>query len=229
MARNRHQNINKIVAGTPKKRNMASATGLIVDKEEQVVRIRNTPICWGIPMDEVCYSKFWVNFARSSNAMPWDGFITTESTYLPDARNTIHDNYLEQSDLPLLMMLDSDILFPPNMVDTLMKYNLPIVGGWYRNKKENHPVVYDFASQSDDGVNNFRHRKVPGSGVEKVDGMGAGCWLMRRKTAEKLGKSPYSMEAGGEDLWICKKLMDLNIPLHVDWSMKLAHIGVFFV
>ena len=227
--RNRHkQNLDKLTEGTPTKRKVVQKVGQIIDKEEQTVLIRKTPICWGIPMDEIGYSKFFTNFTRNANMMPWDGVITTESTYLPDARNTIHENYVKSSDLPFLMMLDSDILFPYNIVGMLMKHNLPIVGGWYRNKKKNTPVIYDFVSTTD-GVNNFRHREAPGTGLEKVDGMGAGCWLMTRETAIALGERPYSMNGGGEDLVLCKKLMDLNIPLHVDWDLALAHVGVFFV
>ena len=227
MPRNRH--IKNLTANKPKTRKVVERAGAIVDVEDQPVIIRSTPVCWGIPMDEIGYSKFWTNFVRAANPMPWDGFITTESTYLPDARNTIHKNYVLESDLPYLMMLDSDILFPPEIVSTLMKHNLPIVGGWYRNKKNQNPVIYDYVSTTEDGVNNFRPRSTPGTGIEKVDGMGAGCWLMKREVAVALGEEPYNMNGGGEDLVLCKKLMDLGIPLHVDWNLPLAHVGVFFV
>ena len=207
---------------------LINRSGAIIDKEERPVILRDTPICWGVPMDELGYSKFWTNFLRASDAMPWDGYITTESTYLPDARNTIHEQFVKNSDLPYLMMIDSDILFPPGIVDTLMKHDLPIVGGWYRNKKTQKPVVYEYVSTTD-GVNNFRTIETPGKGLQKVDGMGAGCWLMRRDVAEALGERPYDMNGGGEDLTLCKKLMDLEIPLYVDWDLPMAHVGVFFV
>lgn len=126
------------------------------------------------------------------------------------------------------MMLDSDIVFPPNMVETLMAYNLPIVGGWYRDKHavDHHPCVYNFVEKKDD-VDYWKHRNVPGTGLEKVDAMGAGCWLMKREVAEALGEEPYETFGGGEDMKLCNRLMELNIPLHVDWSLNLAHVGVF--
>jgi len=204
-------------------------TGHVIDKVQKSVELRKTPVCWGIPMDELGFSRFWANWLRHSNVMPWDGYITTMSTYLPDARNTIHENFVKNSDLPYLMMVDSDILFPPNMVETLMKHKLPIVGGWYKNKTYQTPVVYDFVSTSENGVNNFKSREFPGKGLEKVDGMGAGCWLMTRETAIKVGERPYDMNVGGEDLFFCKKLMDAGIPLHVDWDLPMAHAGVFYV
>jgi len=163
--------------------------------------------------------------------MPFDGFAFSEGTYLEKARNMIHEKFLK-SNAKYLMMLDSDVLFPPNMLETLMAHNLPIVGGWYRDKKaeDHHPAVYDFVEDREDGVAIFRHRKEPGTGLEKVSAMGAGCWLMTREVAEALGDEPYgkNIAGGGEDMKLCRRLMELNIPLYVDWSLNCAHLGVGF-
>ena len=112
-----------------------------------------------------------------------------------------------------------------------MKHKLPIVGGWYRDKKAetHHPCVYDFGYEDDKGVSYFKHRDVPGTGIERVDAMGAGCWLMTRKVAEALGESPYNMESGGEDMVLSRKMMKLDIPLHVDWNQPCAHLGVMYI
>lgn len=196
----------------------------------QEYRIRATPICWGIPMDEVMFSKWFVNFLRLSS-MPWDSISTTESTYLPSARNDIHNTYLTDTDAPYLMMLDSDVLPPPNIVEILMSHEKHIVGGWYKNKslrKGPHPIVYDFHKETEKELQ-WINRAEPGSGLEKVDGMGAGCWLMSRELAEALGENPYSMERGTEDLVLCKKIMDLGYEMWVDWDMSCAHMGVSWV
>ena len=117
----------------------------------QEYRIRPTPICWGIPCDELMFTKWFTNFIRFSS-MPWDSFVTTESTYLPSARNDIHNKYLNETDAPFLMMLDSDVLPPPNIIDILMSHEKHIVGGWYKNKSLHrgpHPIVYDFSKETD--------------------------------------------------------------------------------
>jgi len=197
------------------------------EKMREHYNLRTTPVCWGIPCDEVMYSKFFVTFNRQG-VMPWDEFTTTEATYLPEARNTIHNKYLEDASSPYLMMMDSDILAPPGIVDSLLKHDKHLVGGWYKNKNsfvEAHPIVYDFHSESS-ARNNFVARREPGEGLEKVDGMGAGCWLMSRKLAEALGENPYSMEKGGEDLWLSKKVRDLGYEMWCDWDLALAHMGV---
>lgn len=209
-------------AGAPKERT--------IDGEKKPVRIRTTPIVWGIPTDELGFSKFWTRFVRFANIMPWDSFAFSEGTYLEKARNSIHNKFLK-SGLPYLMMLDSDIWFPPDTVERLVAHNLPIVGGWYKDKnaEDHHPVVYDFV-EDQEGLAIFRHRKEVGTGLEKVDGMGVGCWLMKHEVAEALGEDPYgrNIAGGGEDMKLCRKLIELNIPLHVDWSIDCAHVGVGF-
>ena len=203
-----------------------------VDGEKHLVQIRNTPVCWGVPCDEVMFAKFFVYFVKHANFMPWDSWATTEGTYIGKARNSIHKRFVEKSSgVPYLMMLDSDIVFPPQLVESLMAHKLPIVGGWYKDKhaEDHHPAVYDYIEDTPDGVSHWKHRNEPGQGLEKVDAMGAGCWLMTREVAEALGPEPYETFGGGEDMKLCRKLMELDIPLHVDWSLNLAHLGVFHV
>jgi len=228
--KSRNEQIDDIVAGTLKNRSSKSVAGGKIEQAEHPVLIRKTPVMWGIPCDEVMFSDFYILFEKHANKMPWDGFAASKGTYLPKARNFIHDAFLDSTDLPYLMMLDSDILIPPFIVDRLMAHKLPIVGAWYhdKNHETHHPVVYDFVSETD-GINNWRHRDVPRTGLEKVDGIGAGTLLMTRAVAEGLGKSPYSMESGGEDMKLSRKLMQLGIPLYVDWDMPVAHAGVFSI
>lgn len=235
MSRNRHGNpINKLLArafpnGAPKERITADEK---TSSRVHDVILRTTPIFWGVPCDEVSFSRFWIRYEQHANKMPWDGFAGSEGTYLAKARNIIHNAYLESSLANThLMMLDSDILFPSNIADTLLKWNLPIVGGWYKDKNapDHHPAVYNFVSEDKKGVASWTHRKYPGEGLEKVDATGAGCWLMSRKVAEMLGKDPYSLDQGGEDMKLCRMLMKLNIPLYVDWSINCAHLGVGYV
>lgn len=192
------------------------------------IELRKTPVTWGIPFDELMFSKFMIYFEKNSYRMPWDGFISSQGTLVHIARNRIHKEFLRDGN-PYLMMLDSDIIFPEKMVERLLAHNLPVVGGWYKNKdiKNLHPTIYDYSHTDEKGVFVWKHRDEAGAGLEKVDGMGLGCVLMRRDVAEKLGEEPYAnSEQGGEDLVLCRKLHDLGIPLHVDWSINCAHVGV---
>ena len=208
-------------------------------EQKTELRIRTQAIAIGFPMDELMFSQFFTNFL-GLDYMPWDNIITTTSTYLPSARNEVHNVFLGTHATHLLM-LDSDVLPPPRLIEKLMLHNKDMVGGWYRKKEKygvknldgqvqviQRPVVYDYL-KSEGGNNLYVQRVSTGKGLEKVDAAGAGCWLMSRKVAEALGKSPYDMNSGGEDMVICKKITDLGFDLWVDWDIPCAHAGVFFV
>lgn len=193
------------------------------------IKIRKTVVAWGFPLDEVLYSKWFVNYL-SLPVMPWDVQLTAQSTYLPDARNIIHRNFVSGCSAEWLLMLDSDVLPPPHFLETLLSHKLPMVGGWYRKKGHgNPPVVYDYEGMSDKGKMQWRERKEPGTGLEKVDGAGAGCWLMNRAVAKAIGEEPYDLIRGGEDLALCLKVTEAGFPIHIDWNIACAHAGVMYV
>ena len=203
----------------------------------EALQVRTQAIAIGIPFDELSFSQFAVNLL-GLHIMPWDMPITTMSTYLPMARNQIHDIFIENKDQGShLLMLDSDVLAPPDIINTLLAHNKPIVGGYYCKKEKypikkpdgsieivQRPVVYDYSDEK----SGFIQRVFPGTGLERVDGAGAGCWLMRRDVAEAIGKSPYG-EDSGEDLVLCRKITEAGFEMWIDWSMACAHLGAFFV
>ncbi len=197
-------------------------------RERGAVKLRTKPVAWAIPLDEVLFTRFFTNYLRL-RAMPWDDLYTIGSTYLPDARNTLHKFFVEESQCEHLVMLDSDVLPPPDFIERLLAHDKPLVGGWYRKKGMPYPpVVYDYDSTDGDSINWWRVRAKPGEGLEQVAGAGAGCWLMRRDVAVALGPKPYDMNQGGEDLTLCKRITDLGFPIFIDWSVACAHAGVAY-
>lgn len=205
------------------------------------LRIRTQPITIGLPMDELLFSQFFVNFI-GLDWMPWDNFATVTSTYLPSARNEIHNIFLQKHDTSHLLMLDSDVLPPPRLIERLFSHNKDMVGGWYRKKEKypilkpdgtntiiQRPVVYDYGRTDEAGILYYHQRLERGTGLESVGAAGAGCWLMSRKVAEALGESPYDMNSGGEDMKLCKRVKDAGFDVWVDWDLACAHAGVFFV
>jgi len=215
----------------PTKRTQATYDGAVDHerKEERAIKIRSTPVAWAIPFDEVTYSKFIVNLLNL-RMMPWDDILTSQSTYLPDARNINHRNFVQNSSSPWLVMLDSDVLPPPDFLERLLAHKKKMVGGWYRKKGEPYgPVVYDRQGFDDEGIPAYVQREKPGEGLECVDGAGAGCWLMHRAVAEAIGIKPYNMNEGGEDLTLCRKVQEAGYKIYIDWSIACAHTGVAIV
>lgn len=204
--------------------------GVVIDNTT-TIKYRRYSVAWGVPMDELGYS-YWFSRFLQQEIMPWDPLIFCLSTYLPQARSFIHDSFLKMGDeVQYLVMLDSDVIPPVGAVAKLLTYKLPMVGGWYTKKDENpegrHPVVYDFLKFNEEGIAKWVGRKEPGEGVEKVDGAGAGFWVMRRDVAEAIGKSPYDFMRSGEDLELCLKVKEAGFDMYIDWSMKAEHRGAF--
>jgi len=213
-----------------------SETGFI----RRTLQIRTVPVTIGIPMDELMFSKFFSNFVCLS-IMPWDNFITCASTLVEEARNIIHNTYLHKSLSPYLFMIDSDILPPPDIIERLIADDKPVVGGFYRKKEKfpvkkldgsmtvvQRPVVYDY-SRFDGKRHLYNQRVDDGKGIERVDGMGAGCWLIKREVVEAIGESPFSLSESGEDLCFCRTVYKAGYEVYVDWNIACAHSGVFWV
>ena len=215
----------------PKKRQLFRKVGNeTTEVTEEVVKLRMFAISWGFPFDEISYSLWTINTLRLG-MMPWDEVSTSRSTYLPTARNMIHDNFLEHSETPWLVMLDSDVLPPPDFLDRLLSHDKPFVGGWYRMKGGmEYPVVYDDNGKVDpeNGHPLYNPRHEAGTGLEAVSALGAGCLSMHRDVAEAIGRSPYNLEGGGEDLALCRAIDAAEYEVLVDWSVACAHLGVGF-
>lgn len=236
MTRNRHKKLpiveqrqNDLEKLAPKTRDSNIRIG---DTERIIstpVRIRYKPVCWGIPMDEICYSLWFSNFVHLP-IMPWDSIAVSISTYLMDARNFIHANFVRNiKDTEWLIMLDSDVLPPPDFLEKLLAHKKKMIGGWYRKKGGGVlPVVYDNGGVDENNNIKWIERKEPGKGVERVDCAGAGCWLMHRDVAEAIGETPYTRNVG-EDLELCEKVTRAGFEIFIDWSIACAHAGVAFV
>jgi hypothetical protein len=236
--------VDKVLPLIPKdKINHTQYEGGRSTEHTSALSLRTKPIAIGIPLDELMFSQFFVNF-ELLDKMPWDSMITTTSTYLPDARNKIHDFFLEKDNNNWLFLLDSDVLPPPHTIEKLIAHNKDCVGGWYKKKEKfraeengevkilQRPVVYSGVGEKE-GVLQYVQLWHPHEGLEEVAAAGAGCWLMSRKLAEALGKSPYDMGSGteftGEDMQICRKITKAGFKMYIDWDIACAHSGVFFV
>lgn len=205
-----------------------------IDQGKRPTKIRLIQVCWAFPMDEIVFSP-WVTNILMLRPMPWDEILTIKNTYLPDARNKLHEQFVQEAHADWLFMLDSDVLPPPDALDRLLSHHkrnpkIKMIGGWYRKKGEPFdPVVYEYAKNDDSGImwwRNYGVDEIKESGLERVDGAGAGVWLMHREVAEAIGPRPYNMNEGGEDLLLCKKVRDKGYDIYIDWSIACAHAGV---
>lgn len=200
------------------------------------VVLRTTPITWAIPFDEVCFSKAWRS-QMMMRMMPWDSMMTCEHTYVAQARTVIHNQFLERHPTDWLYMQDSDICAPPDYIVRLLAHHQAdpkkkVLAGWYRVKSEPfYPVVYHYKGAElnwkSTSIEWWQHYEVEEmKGLMKVDGAGAGGWLMHYDVVKAIGKDPFDMHAGGEDLQLCRLVTKAGYDMWIDSDLKLAHVGV---
>jgi hypothetical protein len=156
-------------------------------------------------------------------------------------------------DTEWLLMVDTDMVFAHDMLDRLMAaahpIEAPIVGGLCfagGRSSSPYPTIYRNVNKvAPDGreyINIERVYDYPRDAVVKVAATGGACLLVHRQAYAVMKKHygyrdgvphPYPWfaegivgpegEMWGEDTAFCLRANALNIPVHVDTTVKLGH------
>ena len=161
------------------------------------------------------------------------------------ARNLLVQSFLQDTNAEWLLMVDSDMVFNIEDVDTLFEAadpeTCPIVGGLCFGASitgKMFPTLYKFmdASKTEDGEIVQKIWDYPEYGLCKVDGTGAAFLLMHRDCLRKIGRefegdAPWFAEGTvykgmsfGEDTAFCIRAMSLGYPIHVHTGAKIGHV-----
>lgn len=170
--------------------------------------------------------------------LPWQA-----SACLSIYRNFVVSAFLA-TDYEWLWFLDSDIGIDNHtlyrLLDAAEAFDSPIMSGIYmslNNRGEMKPCLY-YAGIENGKNTMVQYDEVPeptlGYGVAEVNGVGAGCLLIRRDVLVSMEKTygqpkPWFDEliyAGvpyGEDLTFCKRASDLGYPILVNTTTHVSH------
>jgi hypothetical protein len=124
-----------------------------------------------------------------------------------------------------ILWLDSDMVFPHDLLDGLLAEDAYIVGCTYVRRQPGGTLVHTERR----GVEPF-----VGKGVREVESLPSGCLLVATSVYSDL-RSPYyrcQYEEGrevGEDVWFCREARAVGycIWLHADLSREVGHIGSY--
>lgn len=136
------------------------------------------------------------------------GYITSFRTFrgygIDHVRNVIAKYVLDQS-FDYVLFVDSDILLPRDTLTKLLSHPFPVVSGSYAKKQ---------------------------SGAKVLEIQGLGCTLIRRDVFEQIPAPQFSYSFSllphqivSEDQMFFAQLTQLNIPFHVDTSIRCGHVG----
>lgn len=122
------------------------------------------------------------------------------------------------------LWLDSDIIFPDNLIELFLAHNKDIVAGIYPTRyiPINSTGFYSYSENSFDRV----HISKNGSKLFEIEACGMGCMLVSINTFKQI-KPPWFQftPEHGEDIYFCKKTL-AKIYCDRDVSQQLQHVGI---
>jgi hypothetical protein len=173
------------------------------------------------------------------------GLIERSTALLVRARTDIVTDFLGL-EADWLLMLDSDVTFPPDLVDRLLAAAhpeaRPIVSGLYFQVMIDQPRwFWPLSFMWEPGTDRFaRVTEYPADTLIQVAATGAGCLLVHRSVLEAMqakykGPRPWfaeTLNAAGddvisEDLTFCLRAQACGFPVFLHTGIKLGHVKTF--
>lgn len=189
-----------------------------------------------------------MDFARSCMSLKQAGgyefsFYSHRRTPIHLARQLVTDYALAQG-MDVLVQLDDDAVFPPDLLPRLLGHNKGVVAALaYQRKKPYATVAYELdADLLAQGVTSGRHLEgIEHTGLRKVDVSGLHVSATRLSVVKKMrafrsekypdGIREYygGFEKTGEDFCWCRNMKLIGEQMYVDTDLISGHIAEPFV
>jgi len=152
----------------------------------------------------------------------WEGVTKTrqDAPFLPEMRNLACRQALQKG-VEALLMIDSDMIFPPHALERLTTHGKPIVSGnCLRRRRPFEPTT---AIAGDDG--RLSVIRLQGRGLVPVEAVGAAFLYIETDVLNKI-QDPWFERTDrlGEDYDFCEKARKAGFPIFVDLDLPIGHI-----
>lgn len=201
------------------------------------MRLSDTKLLILIPcrgtLQEGLVKWLWHALPKAPFLVEWDTF---HGRPVDDARNGMVQRFLSDPARPThLMMIDDDILPPPNALD-MLNHQKPVVSAVLYTWTEGAPMPLimkydeegDAFKQDVDAIG----RLNKGERLVKVVTTGTGCFVAQREVYENLVTNWFRYEyneagrlIGGEDFAFFRKVSDLGYSVWIDGKVICGHVG----
>jgi len=175
------------------------------------------------------------------NMVSYHTLNTTDAISLKIMQGTIIQN--QRADLCLdamregcshILFIDSDMTFPQDMVQRLLKHDVDIVAAnCARRRMPTGPTAQNY---DENGVRTMVYTMPDSTGLEEVGSIGTGIMLIKKEVFQNMSEPWFDMpwQTGkrgymGEDVFFCKKAQELGFKVYIDHdvSKEIGHIGTF--
>lgn len=129
-----------------------------------------------------------------------------------------------------VFFIDHDNIMPPNVMNHLLSFNVPVMGLLYFERKPPHlPLVYTFP---EDFHAISTVLDYPKANLVRCDVIGMGCCLIKTDVFKQMTPPYFSYNFDGkswgtEDAAFFHQLKVLGIPVHIDTKNTIGHIGEY--
>jgi hypothetical protein len=188
-----------------------------------------------VPTRDMVHAHFAYSLAqlvKTTSEVGIDTYLYFDSsTILLNQREKLIDEAIKM-EADYVLWLDSDMMFPSNVVLKLLAHNKDIVACNYMKRSlPMKTVAYTDLNDWDSWV-----PMEPQEELVKVKGIGMGCILMKTEVFKKLEK-PYfefrfkedTKDWFGEDFILQDKIQKVGYEIFVDTmlSMEIKHVGIY--
>src|SRR5215813_11564779 len=175
------------------------------------------------------------------------GVIHLGGLYIDDNRDLIAAKFLAETDAEWLWMLDTDIIFPPEVLEMMLESAhpqlRPILSALYVGRMDGQTLTPIWCEIDPDTHEYHSVKKLDPSGPQELNAVGMGCCLIHRSVLEAMrevhsqpwywfGRDLYLVEHEdgteewkrlGEDQTFCKRAWALGFPTHGDCRIQVGH------
>lgn len=186
-----------------------------------------------LPLWKFMYAESVSNYAALILGLSSRGLLysiqTTMNLFVDEAREAMTMEFMSTK-ATHMFCLDSDMGIPLYGVERLLSHSLPIVGGLYVSRRNEHfPFIWE-EMHTPNG--RFLDYKVavdwPKGSLVECDVTGAGCLLIERSVFEAFGPPWWmrTLEPGGTDIAFLRRAKQAGYKVYVDTSVDCAHYHV---
>ena len=165
---------------------------------------------------------------------------------LSTGRNKLADDFLRRYDAPWLLMVDTDMKLPldvlPRLIAAADPVERPIVGGlcYTLDAGARVPTMYELTRKDSGELAFARPASWPEDALVQVSATGTACLLMHRTALETVRKhsgdiaAPWFRETAvgaplslmGEDMTFCLRAGAAGLPIFVHTGVQVDHLKV---